>query len=62
MDLFLQVVGSTKSTEELEPYTNKGLRLCDLPESESSSLLVSHANSRLSWLIDILRRLKVRGG
>lgn len=59
VDLFLQVVGSTKSTEELEPYTNKGLRLCDLPESESSSLLVSHANSRLSWLIDILRRLKL---
>jgi general transcription factor 3C polypeptide 1 len=59
LDLFLQVVGSTKSSEELEPYSNKGLRLCDLPESESSSLLVSHANSRLSWLIDILRRLKL---
>lgn len=61
LDLFLQVIGSTKSTAELEPYINKGQRLCDLPESESSSLLVSHANSRLSWLIDILRRLKVRG-
>lgn len=59
LDLFLQVIGSTKSTAELEPYTNKGNRLCDLPESECTSLLVSHANSRLSWLIDILRRLKV---
>lgn len=59
VELFLQVIGSTKTLIELEPYCNKDLRISDLPEADSSSLFGSHANSRLSWLIDVLRRLKV---
>ena len=59
VELFLQLIGSTRPMEELESYCRKRLRLCDLPEAECLSLTGRTASGRLSWLIDVLRRMKV---
>ena len=58
-ELFLQVVGSPlKWTNMIEKCKN-GHLLSDFPDEEYRSLMDHRANGRLSWLINILRRLKV---
>lgn len=59
LELFLQVVGSTEKFEDMIEKCRSGLRLSDLPVQESKHLMDTRATGRLSWLIDILRRLKV---
>lgn len=59
LELFLQVVGSTKKFDDLIEKCRSGLRLSDLPVQEFKSLMDTLATGRLSWIIDILRRLKV---
>ncbi|CAI9753733.1 unnamed protein product [Fraxinus pennsylvanica] len=59
LELFLQVVGSTEKFEDLIEKCRNGLRLSDLPVQECKCLMDTRATGRLSWLIDILRRLKL---
>jgi len=59
VELFLQVVGSTKKYEELIEMCKMHLRLSNLPPEEYKCLMDCHAKGRLSLVIDILRRLKV---
>lgn len=59
LELFLQVIGSTRKIENLGSYCRQGLRLCDCSEEEIGCLTSTNASGRLSWLIDVLRRLKV---
>ncbi|XP_022853182.1 uncharacterized protein LOC111374704 isoform X2 [Olea europaea var. sylvestris] len=59
LELFLQVVGSTEKFEDMIEKCRSGLRLSDLPVQESKHLMDTRATGRLSWLIDILRRLKL---
>ncbi|KAK6148741.1 hypothetical protein DH2020_016266 [Rehmannia glutinosa] len=57
--LFLQVVGSARKLEDMVEKCKSGLLLCDLPMEEYKVLMDTRATGRLSWLIDILRRLKL---
>ncbi|KAH6827918.1 hypothetical protein C2S53_014880 [Perilla frutescens var. hirtella] len=59
LELFLQVVGSTQKFEDVLGECKRGLLLCDLTMEERKGLMETRATSRLSWLIDILRRLKL---
>lgn len=59
VELFLQVVGSTKKYEEMIEKCKMGSCLSDLPPEEYKCLMDTHATGRLSLVIDILRRLKV---
>lgn len=59
LELFLQVAGSALQLESMVDKCKNGLRLSDLPIQEYRSLMDTRATSRLSYLIDILRRLKV---
>ncbi|XP_027908281.1 uncharacterized protein LOC114167388 isoform X2 [Vigna unguiculata] len=59
VELFLQVVGSTKKYEELIEMCKMRLRLSNLPPEEYKCLMDCHAKGRLSLVIDILRRLKL---
>ncbi|XP_061338236.1 uncharacterized protein LOC133285090 isoform X2 [Gastrolobium bilobum] len=59
VELFLQVVGSSKKYEEMIEKCKMGLRLSDLPPEEYKCLMDTHATGRLSLVIDILRRLKL---
>ncbi|CAJ1936516.1 unnamed protein product [Sphenostylis stenocarpa] len=59
VELFLQVVGSTKKHEEMIEKCKMGLRLLDLPPEEYISLMDAQATGSLSLVIDILRRLKL---
>ncbi|KAH9562911.1 hypothetical protein CY35_05G096600 [Sphagnum magellanicum] len=59
LELFLQVIGSTRKIENLGSYCRQGLRLCDCSEEEIGCLTSTNASGRLSWLIDVLRRLKL---
>jgi len=59
VELFLQVVGSTKKYEEMIEMCKMGLRLADLPLEDYKCLMDGQAKGRLSLVIDILRRLKV---
>ena len=59
IELFLQVVGSTQSFDNMIEKCKRGLCLSDLPVQEYKSLMDAHATERLSLVIDILRRLKV---
>ena len=59
VELFLQVVGSTKKYEEMIDKCKMGLCLSDLPPNEYKCLMDTLATGRLSLVIDILRRLKV---
>lgn len=60
LELFLQVVGSFLKIENVAEWCKEGLCLNDLPKEDVSILLDSNATGRLSWLVDVLRRLKVR--
>ncbi|KAK7355373.1 hypothetical protein VNO80_14628 [Phaseolus coccineus] len=59
VELFLQVVGSTKKYEEMIEMCKMGLRLTDLPLEEYKCIMDGQATGRLSLVIDILRRLKL---
>ncbi|KAK8468135.1 hypothetical protein PHAVU_007G234600 [Phaseolus vulgaris] len=59
VELFLQVVGSTKKYEEMIEMCKMGLRLIDLPLEEYKCIMDGQATGRLSLIIDILRRLKL---
>ncbi|XP_073118562.1 uncharacterized protein [Henckelia pumila] len=59
LKLFLQVVGSAQKLEDMVEKCRRGLRLSDLSMNEYKGLLDTRAIGRLSWLIDILRRLKL---
>lgn len=59
LELFLQVVGSTQKFDEMIAKCKSGLCLSDLPVQEYKSLMDTRATGRLSWIVDILRRLKV---
>ncbi|KAL3824487.1 hypothetical protein ACJIZ3_020516 [Penstemon smallii] len=59
-ELFLQVVGSAQKFEDMAEKCSSGLRLSDLLSiPEYSCLMDTRASGRLSWLIDILLRLKL---
>lgn len=58
-ELFLQVVGSAFKWTDMIEKCKTGLLLSDLPDDEYKSLMDTRATGRLSWLIDILRRLKL---
>lgn len=59
LELFLQVVGSTQKFEDMIEKCRNGFCLSDLPLLEYKRLMDILAIGRLSWLIDILRRLKL---
>lgn len=59
VELFLQVVGSTQSFDDMIEKCKRRLCLSDLSAQEYKSLMDTHATGRLSLIIDILRRLKV---
>ncbi|KAL0341843.1 UNVERIFIED_CONTAM: hypothetical protein Scaly_1846900 [Sesamum calycinum] len=59
LELFLQVVGSAQKFDDMVEKCRSGLLLCDLPMEEYKGLMDTRATGRLSWLIDILRRLKL---
>lgn len=59
VELFLQVVGSTRKFEDMVEKCRSGLRLSDLPDKEYKSLMDTLATGRLSCIIDRLRRLKL---
>ncbi|XP_047960632.1 uncharacterized protein LOC125205627 isoform X1 [Salvia hispanica] len=58
LELFLQVVGSTEKLDVLEECKS-GLLLRDLPMEKQNCLIDTRASNRLSYLVDILRRLKL---
>lgn len=60
LELFLQVVGSTQKFDDMIEKCKSGSRLSDLPVQEYKCLMDTQATGRLSWIIDILRRLKVQ--
>lgn len=59
IELFLQVVGSTKKFDDMLEKCKRGLSLADLPPEEYKHLMDTNATGRLSLIIDILRRLKL---
>ncbi|XP_057504442.1 uncharacterized protein LOC130787950 isoform X1 [Actinidia eriantha] len=59
LELFLQVVGSTQKFEDMLEKCRSGLCLSNLPEKEYKQLMDTRATGRLSWIVDILRRLKL---
>ncbi|KAJ4973068.1 hypothetical protein NE237_006242 [Protea cynaroides] len=59
LELFLQVVGSTYKFENLVENCRRGLCLSDLPLHTYKCLMNTQATGRFSWLVDILRRLKL---
>lgn len=59
LELFLQVIGSVKKIADLAESCKHRVCLRDLPDEEFNSLMDMHATGRLSWLIDVIRRLKL---
>ncbi|XP_076949075.1 uncharacterized protein LOC143621593 [Bidens hawaiensis] len=59
LKLFLQVAGSNLQLKSVVEKCKKGLRLSDLPVHEYRCLMDTRATGRLSYLVDILRRLKL---
>lgn len=60
LELFLQVVGSTVQVDNMIEKFRKGVRLCDLSIREYNDLNVTPAIRRLSSILSILQRLKVK--
>ncbi|KAL2939303.1 General transcription factor 3C polypeptide 1 [Bienertia sinuspersici] len=58
-ELFLQVVGSPLEWADMIEKCKTGLLLSEFSDEEYKSLMDTRATGRLSWLIDILRRLKL---
>lgn len=59
LELFLQVAGSPVKLDSMVEKCRNGICLSDLPIPEYRSLMDTRATGRLSYLIDILRRLKL---
>ncbi|MCL7028743.1 hypothetical protein MKW94_010002, partial [Papaver nudicaule] len=59
LELFLQVVGSALKYEDMIEDCKRGLCLSDLSLKKYQSLMDTRATGRLSWIIDVLRRLKL---
>ncbi|XVE51875.1 hypothetical protein DITRI_Ditri02bG0076100 [Diplodiscus trichospermus] len=59
LELFLQVVGTTLRFDDMIEKCKKGFCLSDLSIQEYKLLMDTQATARLSFLIDILRRLKL---
>lgn len=59
LELFLQIIGSVHKVDSAPQWCKQGLQLCELPKEAFSILLDTNATGRLSWLVDVLRRLKV---
>lgn len=59
LELFLQVIGSVKKIGDLAESCKHRVCLCDLPDEEFNSLMDMQATGRLSWLVDVIRRLKL---
>ncbi|KAL4560145.1 hypothetical protein LXL04_032294 [Taraxacum kok-saghyz] len=59
LELFLQVAGSPVKLDSMIEKCGNGIRLSDLPIQEYRALMDTRATARLSFLIDILRRLKL---
>ncbi|GAB4838741.1 hypothetical protein Ancab_028284 [Ancistrocladus abbreviatus] len=59
LELFLQVVGSSYRIEDMVEKCKNGVLLSDLAKEEYRLMMDTHATGRLSWLIDILRRLRL---
>lgn len=60
LELFLQIVGCAKDIDGMVQKCRMGLRLMDLPLPDYKLLLDTHATARLSRIINVLLRLKVR--
>lgn len=60
LELFLQVVGSAQKCGDMVESCRRGLCLSDLPVHEYKCLMSTSASERLSRLVDILCRLKVK--
>lgn len=58
-ELFLQVVGSAQKFEDMVEKCRRGLYLSDLPDDEYKRMMNTRAIGRLSWIVDVLRRLKL---
>lgn len=59
LELFLQIVGSTQKYEDMVEKCRSNFCLSDLPLQDYKCLMDTRAMGRLSWLINILQRLKV---
>ncbi|KAL1538122.1 hypothetical protein AAHA92_26902 [Salvia divinorum] len=59
LELFFQVVGSAEKLEDVLEECKSGLLLCDLPIGKQNCLMDTRASNRLSYLVEILRRLKL---
>ncbi|KAJ4717806.1 B-block binding subunit of TFIIIC [Melia azedarach] len=59
LELFLQVVGSTKKFDDMIENCKRGICLSDLSIQEYRHMMNTQATGRLSVIIDILRRLKL---
>ncbi|OAE25980.1 hypothetical protein AXG93_1712s1600 [Marchantia polymorpha subsp. ruderalis] len=59
LELFLQIIGSIHKVDSAPQWCKQGLQLCELPKEAFSILLDTNATGRLSWLVDVLRRLKL---
>lgn len=60
LELFLQVVGSAQKSGNMVESCRRGLCLSDLPIHEYKCLMSTCATGRLSRMVDILCRLKVK--
>ncbi|KAG6553782.1 hypothetical protein Mapa_004699 [Marchantia paleacea] len=59
LELFLQIIGSVHKVDSAPQWCKQGLQLCELPKEAFSIFLDTNATGRLSWLVDVLRRLKL---
>ncbi|CAL5057010.1 unnamed protein product [Urochloa decumbens] len=59
LELFLQVVGSSKKIDNMITWCRLGKTLSEIPTEEYNQLMDTHAKGRLSRLINILDKLKL---
>ncbi|KAG9443714.1 hypothetical protein H6P81_015054 [Aristolochia fimbriata] len=59
LELFLQVAGSAQKIDDLVENCRLGLCLSNLTAQEYTQLMDTQATARLSWIINILCRLKL---
>ncbi|XP_035815188.1 uncharacterized protein [Zea mays] len=59
LELFLQIVGSAKKIDNMITLCRLGKTLSEIPTEEYNQILDTHANGRLSRLVNILDKLKL---
>eukprot|EP00897_Mesotaenium_endlicherianum_P007454 jgi/Mesen1/6737/ME000344S06019 len=59
LQLWLHVVGTSAPIPGMEARCSQGCLMGDLSEAELAILADTKAQQRVSWLLDIMRRLKV---